>query len=221
MPSINQIKFLQDNSKDLKEPIAIIGSKEYDFDSFSFIEELNKIDLFDIIGLDIQVGHNVDVVLDICDLKNKYYDDYKNYFNTVICMQTLYAVSNPFIAAENIQNLMNDNAVLIFSDVFTHRIHRIPTDNWRFTYDGHKILFNNLDFDDSKTKIGITRNNKLIDFKYPFPELLKYYKEPNESLISFFSRKIIRKYFFSELLNLPRLMPEISIFSFARKNKIL
>ena len=36
-------------------------------------------------------------------------------------MQTLYAVINPFKAAENIYRVMNKNSILIFSDVFNLR----------------------------------------------------------------------------------------------------
>ena len=217
MPDLNHIKYLSNNQKEIKEPIIIIGSKEYDFDKFIFLYELEKMGFKNITGIDIQIGYGVDVVLDICDTKNNYFNKFKNYYNTAICMQTLYAVSNPFDAAKNISRLMNHNATLFFSDVFIHKIHRIPKDYWRFSYDAHKILFNTLCFDDTKAKISITRQQRLLDLRYPFPELLKYHKNEDESLLGFFIRKISRKYFSVGLMSLARLLPEISIFSIAHK----
>tara|TARA_B100000945_G_scaffold317226_1_gene319637 strand:- start:800 stop:1486 length:687 start_codon:yes stop_codon:yes gene_type:complete len=216
MPGYNQISYLKNHVDYIIEPIAIIGSKEYSFDKYNFINLLNELGLKDITGIDIQEGDGVDKVLDICNTSDNYFKLKSKYFNTIICMQTLYSVKNPFKAAKNIYHLMNENAVLLFSDVFTHRIHRIPNDNWRFTYDAHKILFDKLEFDDSRVKIGITRGETLINYKYPFPELLKYKKQKNESILGYILRKINRKLFLSGLLDLPILLPELSIFSFAK-----
>lgn len=217
MPSLNQIEFIKGNRTKLKEPVLIIGSKEYDFDTHNFVDELNKLGINDTIGIDIQSGSGVDVVLNICDSKNQFIMKYCNYFNSVICMQTLYSVENPFKAAENIYLMMNKSSVLFFSDVFVHKIHRIPTDYWRFSYDAHKQLFKKLKFDDIKTKIGLTRQNVLLDMTYPFPELSKYKKQHNESSIEFIIRKLFRRIFFHSMINLPRLLPEISIFSISTK----
>ena len=150
---------------------------------------------------------------------NKYifFNQFSNYYNTIICMETLYAVINPFKAAENIYRVMNKNSILIFSDVFVRRIARMPTDYWRFSYDAHKQLFKKLKFDGIKTKIGLTRQNVLLDMTYPFPELSKYKKQHNESSIEFIIRKLFRRIFFHSMINLPRLFPEISIFSISTK----
>mgnify|MGYP001046647456 CR=1 FL=1 len=43
MPGLNQIEFIKTNVDLIKEPILIVGSKEYDFDSYNFNEELNKL----------------------------------------------------------------------------------------------------------------------------------------------------------------------------------
>ena len=133
-------------------------------------------------------------------------------------MQTLYAVNNPFKASENIQKILAYDGTLIFSDVFSHKIHRIPNDYWRFTYDAHKILFEKINFIDSKTKVGITRQNLLLNYSIPFPEILKYQKHYKENYIAFFLRKIIRKLFPDSFLNIFRLLPEISIFSIGLKD---
>ena len=82
-------------------------------------------------------------------------------------MQTLYAVKNPFVAAENICKVMNIGSALFFSDAFIHKIARMPKDYWRFSYDAHKLLFHKLKFDETKVKVGITRQNLLIKMTYP------------------------------------------------------
>ena len=210
MPNYNHIKYI-------KDPILIVGSKEYGFDQYNFFTELKSMDFTEIIGVDIQSGEGVDIQADICDLSKEVCKKYVGYFNTVICMQALYAVRNPFIASQNIEKLMSSSGVLLFSDVFSHKIHRIPTDYWRFTYDAHKLLFLNLKFDDEKAKIGITRENKLINIVFPHPELKKSKQQEDESLIGYIIRKIHRKLFTVGLLNLPRLLPELSIFSIAFK----
>ena len=132
-------------------------------------------------------------------------------------MQTLYAVKFPFKASENIYFMIKMNAVLLFSDVFVHKIHRIPTDYWRFSYDAHKQIFHRLKFDDTKAKIGLTRQNILINLTYPLPEFSKYERANNESYMEFIIRKIFRRIFVNSMLNIPRLLPEISIFSISRK----
>ena len=71
--------------------------------------------------------------------------------------------------------------------------------------------------DDKKAKIGITRENKLININFPHPELNKYKQQEDESFIGYIIRKIHRKLFTVGLLNLPRLLPELSIFSIAFK----
>ena len=217
MPNKDHIAYIEENISFIKEPILIIGSKQYNFDQYNFYVEINRMGLKDITGLDIQHGKGVDFVLDICDSKDIFFNQFSNYYNTIICMETLYAVINPFKAAENIYRVMNKNSILIFSDVFVRRIARMPTDYWRFSYDAHKILFDKLKFDDSKTKISIIRQNKLIDLVYPYPEFLKYSRHPDESLISYLLRKMNRKFFSVGLLNLPRLFPELSIFSISTK----
>ena len=82
MPNLNQINFLKLVRQYIKEPILIIGSKEYDYDEYNFLNELNKLEFFDITGLDINHGSGVDVVMDICDLDAKFIHKNKSGFKT-------------------------------------------------------------------------------------------------------------------------------------------
>ena len=217
MPNLNQVTFIRKNKDFIKEPIIIIGSKEYEFDKYNYKDELRSLGFKNIIGIDILNGQGVDLQLDICEKIGHNTKNLINNFNTVFCMQMLYAVKNPFIAAQNIQRFLRKNGVLIFSDVFIHRVNRIPTDYWRFTYDAQKLIFDKISFFDERTKIGITRQGKLIDYTLPFPELRKYVKDENETSLSFFFRKLHRKLFSNGLLNNQRLLPEMSIHSIGKK----
>lgn len=219
MPNLNQVKFIRKNKDFIKEPIIIIGSKEYEFDKYNYKDELRSLGFQNIIGIDILNGQGVDLELDICEAIEHKMKNLINNFNTVFCMQMLYAVKNPFIAAQNIQRFLRKDGVLIFSDVFTHRVNRIPTDYWRFTYDAQKLIFDKIAFFDDRTKIGITRQGKLIDYNLPFPELRKYVKNENETSMSFFFRRMHRKLFSNELLNNQRLLPEMSVYSIGKKSR--
>ena len=218
MPNLNQVTFIRINKDFIKEPIIIIGSKEYEFDKYNYNDELRSLGFQNITGIDILKGQGVDLQLDICETIGHNMKNLINNFNTVFCMQMLYAVKNPFIAAQNIQRFLRKDGMLIFSDVFIHRVNRIPTDYWRFTYDAQKLIFDKISFFDERTKIGITREGKLIDYTLPFPELRKYVKDENETSLSFFFRRLHRKLFSNGLLNNQRLLPEMSIHSIGRKS---
>ena len=73
MPNKNQIAYIEENISFIKEPILIIGSKQYNFDQYNFYVELNRMGLKDITGLDIQHDKEVDFVLDICDSKDIFF----------------------------------------------------------------------------------------------------------------------------------------------------
>ena len=141
----------------------------------------------------------------------------KSGFKTVLCMQTMYAVKNPFYASQNIQKLLAKDGTLVFSDIFSHKINRVPTDYWRFTFDGQKILFENIEFIESLTKIGVTRKNILIDYSLPLPEILKYTKNDSETFVAYFLRKVYVKLFSNSFMNNQRLLPELSIHSLGIK----
>ena len=132
-------------------------------------------------------------------------------------MQVLYATENPFVAAGNIETLLSSSGNLIFSDVFSHKIHRIPTDYWRFTYDAHKVLFKSLAFDDSKAYVAITRTGEMKPLNYPLPEVLSHQQHDDENPLAFLIRRMHRKYLSKGIFKASRLLPEISIFSLATK----
>lgn len=138
-------------------------------------------------------------------------------FRTIICMQVLYTTENPFFAACNIEALLSRGGNLVFSDVFNHRIHRIPKDYWRFTYDAHKVLFKSLAFDDSKAYVAVTRTGEMKPLSYPLPEISSHQRHNDESQPAFLIRRVNRKFLSKGVFKASRFLPEISIFSIAIK----
>ena len=218
MPSANQIDYVSQVKHLLAEPILIVGAKTYDFDEDSFLPHLRSWGFEDITGIDLAAGPGVDQVVDICEEHSEFAKKAHGSFGTVICMQVLYSTTNPFMAAHNIQQLLAPNGCLIFSDVFSHRIHRIPKDYWRFTYDAHKVLFKSLIFDDAAARVCVTRSRLMLPLQYPFPEVLQHSRHHNETKTGFFLRRVHRKVFATGIFCVSRFLPELSIFSCARKN---
>ena len=217
VPSLNQINYLLLCKDRIAEPILIVGSKEYDFDQENFLEHLSSWGYSDVTGIDLSRGAGVDHVVDICDGSSSFVSDHSKRFRTIICMQVLYATENPFVAAGNIERLLSRGGILVFSDVFSHKIHRIPKDYWRFTYDAHKILFKSLAFDESKAYVAVTRTGELKPLSYPLPEVLSHQRHNDESQLAFFIRRVNRKYLSRGVFKASRFLPEISIFSLATK----
>ena len=72
MPSANHIQYLSLFKEDIREPILIVGSKKYDFDSEDFLKNLSSWGFSRVTGIDIQAGAGVDEVVDICDAENSF-----------------------------------------------------------------------------------------------------------------------------------------------------
>jgi len=218
MATGNQIGFLKLNKDSISEPILIIGSRQYDFDSDNIRTNLQKMGFKDITGIDISEGDGVDFVADITDAASSFVTDHKEYYRTIICMEVLTHVKNPFRASEVLVSMLQKNGTMILSECFVRKISKMPLDLWRFTYDGTKLLFSELTFDDSKAMLSLTREKKegLIRFQYPLPQILQT-RHPDENSIGFFMRRIHRKFLSGGVFKMSRLFPETTIYSIARK----
>ena len=137
MGDLNQMDFIKKNIQKFHPPYLEIGSR------YGLTQEIRK--LFsnsEYIGIDMEDGPGVDVVLDLA--KNFEFVDKilkQRKFNTVFCLSVLEHCSNPFIMAKNITNLLNKNGVLYVSVPFSWKFHAYPSDYWRFTPEGIRILF--------------------------------------------------------------------------------
>ena len=137
MGDLNQLDFIKKNIKKFKEPYLEIGTR------YSLTREIRK--LFpnsEYIGIDMEDGPEVDVILDLTrnfNIVDKILGQKR--FNTVFCLSVLEHCSNPFMMSENITKFLNRNGVLCVSVPFSWKFHAFPSDYWRFTPEGIRILF--------------------------------------------------------------------------------
>ncbi|HEY4662917.1 MAG TPA: methyltransferase domain-containing protein [Candidatus Humimicrobiaceae bacterium] len=144
MGDINQLLFIKKNIDKIKGPILEVGSKNYGNtqDLRSLFENV------DYIGIDMEDGNGVDIVLDLTKDFNFIEDKLEGKrFQTIVCFSVLEHCSDPFKMCSNIERLLKKNSLVFISVPFSWRIHGYPNDYWRFTPEGIKILFPNLKFD--------------------------------------------------------------------------
>ena len=218
MATRNQISFIEMNKEFISEPILLVGSKQYEYDKENLQSCLKKLGFKDITGIDLFEGEGVDYAVDITDGSSDFVKNHLEFFSTIICMEVLTNVRNPFKASENIISMMRNGGTAILSECYVRKISKMPVDLWRFTYDGTKELFSGLTFQDYRAMISLTRDKveKLMPLKYPLPQLLSE-KHEDESNIGFMIRRIHRKFFGKGIFKISRLMPETTIYSIAKK----
>jgi len=142
MGDLNQLSFIKTNIDKFKEPYLEIGTK---YGLTKNIRELFPNSEY--IGLDMEDGPGVDVVVDLTEdfisideiLAGKR-------FSTIFCLSVLEHCRNPFLMCENITRLLNRNGVVYVSVPFSWKFHEYPSDYWRFTPEGIKVLFPELVF---------------------------------------------------------------------------
>jgi len=218
MPNLTQYEYIENNIDKVSEPIVIIGSKLYDYDNYDYTELFKTNGFKEIVGIDISEGKNVDVIADITDLNDAYFDKKQSYYNTVICMSVLMYVNNPFDAAINISKISRQGATLYLSEPFIHKSTAMPVDNWRFTFHSLGIIFKQFEFNESLFQCSFTRSNIVFkSLRDASTELLFYKRHIDEHWLAFIIRRVSLKLFTKGFFKISRLMPEISIFAIARK----
>lgn len=134
---IKEKKLLPDNLGRVLEigSLDINGSAKQYFNNYS-----------EYIGIDMQEGKGVDVVMNAHDLDLEYAP---NYFDTIICLNTFEHDNKFWLTLDNINLLLKSNGHLIFCEpTYTFPIHRHPKDYWRILpdalqeviFEGYKIL---------------------------------------------------------------------------------
>jgi len=142
MGDLNQLSFIKFNLDKFREPYLEIGTR------YGLTQKIRA--LFpnsDYTGLDMESGPGVDVVADLTE-------DFKTVnrilgakrFNTIFCLSVLEHCKNPFLMCENIMGLLAPNGVVYVSVPFAWKFHEYPSDYWRFTPEGIKVLFPDLEF---------------------------------------------------------------------------
>ncbi len=143
MGCVDQFKFVERNVQLIQGPVLEIGSKDYG----------NTPDLRSLlpgreyVGVDMEKGKGVDVVLDLTgDLPAIAAALPAARFNTVICFSVLEHCRDPFRMCANIAGLLNEGGRVFVSVPFSWKIHGFPSDYWRFTPQGVRLLFPGFDF---------------------------------------------------------------------------
>ncbi len=72
------------------------------------------------------------------DIQSIPYKD--NTFDYVLADQVLEHVKKPWIAAEEVRRVLKPGGITVLTSCLLHKIHGLPTDYWRFTPDGLKVL---------------------------------------------------------------------------------
>jgi hypothetical protein len=160
MGDINQLIFVQRHADGLCGPYLEVGSKNYGSTQNlrSMFEGQNQY-----VGVDMEPGPGVDVVLDLTqDFKEIDLKIDKTRFGTIFCLSVLEHCAQPFKMAENLTRLLMPGGKICLSVPFSWKFHGYPSDYWRFTHEGIKILFPDLDFDIEK---GLAATSKKNEFK--------------------------------------------------------
>jgi hypothetical protein len=222
MPTHGHIKFVQQHRNLIREPILIVASKIYDYDSERLQDHLKEWGFSNFVGIDLSPGQGVDEVVDVTDSKSEFWARHQNYFRTVFCLELWTYVKQPFVAANLISSVLRENGTLFLSESTTRKKSRMPIDLWRFTLEGLQTLFDDFDFDDARTAMFYTRSkdpDPLKPYEYELPEIRSDQRHRDETALGFLLRRFHRKFFAKGVFGLSRLMPENTICAVGEKVK--
>jgi hypothetical protein len=141
----NQLAFISRFAATLEGPILEVGSRDYG-------STQNLRPLFsgkgDYVGVDLFEGPGVDCVLDLTgDFAGVEAALDGRRFRSIICLSVLEHCAQPFRMAENLTRLLEPGGRLCISAPFAWKFHGYPSDYWRFTHEGIKVLFPEIQFD--------------------------------------------------------------------------
>lgn len=139
MGQINQFHFLS-RSLDragIKRVIEI-GSKQYG----STIPWRKFFPGVDYVGIDMQEGEGVDLVLDIAQPDAALPEP----ADLLICCSVLEHVKRPWIAADSIERMVRPGGFVYVAVPWVWRYHPYPDDYWRFSFNGIRELFQAVDW---------------------------------------------------------------------------
>jgi len=221
MGDINQLNFIKGNRSLVSASVLEVGSKDYgntpDFRSL--------FPGFEYIGIDMEEGKGVDLIVDLTDdfelVNNKLAG---KRFKTIICFSVLEHCKNPFKMSQNITNLLDENGILFISVPFSWRIHSYPSDYWRFTPDGIKVLFPKIDFESFDNNLSTCKTGEVGPINnYMFRAELDISKGIKLKRINYIESKIIkfcrRLKILPSIFSYPYLFPPVMVNMIGIKKK--
>ncbi len=178
MGDLNQLEYIKKNAHLARGPILEIGSKDYgNTPDYRMIFPAETY-----IGVDLNKGKGVDVEVDISGEYENIVSKLKiSRFNAIIVFSVLEHCLELSRACSNIEKLLNKDGLLFVSVPFCWEYHGFPNDYWRFTPNGIKALFPNLEFIDSLTQISTSRTGEMKNLRNE-PEYYKLDLSPREGI---------------------------------------
>ncbi len=158
MGDLNQNAFIETHRELFKGPILEIGSRDYGttpnlrplFQGVSYL------------GVDMQAGQGVDQQIDLSlDFAEVDAALGGKRFGTIFCLSVLEHCRQPFKMCENIAKLLEPGGVVYVSAPFSWEFHGYPSDYWRFTPEGLKVLFPGLEFPEQYERLHTPRAGDL------------------------------------------------------------
>ncbi|NQU20962.1 MAG: hypothetical protein HQ567_06730 [Candidatus Nealsonbacteria bacterium] len=158
MGDANQLQFVEQHAKGLHGPYLEVGAKDYGSTQdlqrlFAEEDEYVRVDMAD--------GPGVDEVLDLT-LPLDQIDARLagRRFGTIFCLSVLEHCRAPFAMAENLTQLLRPAGQICLSVPFAWKFHGYPSDYWRFTAEGVKVLFPRLAFDPGDCVAATSRDGE-------------------------------------------------------------
>lgn len=147
MGDVNQYRFVEANRAAFTPPYLEVGSR--DPGTPGRIRELFAgAAAGDYVGVDMEPGAGVDVVADLTRPFEQIDAALEGRrFGTVFCLSVLEHCKAPHVMAASITRLLAPGGKVFVSAPFAWKVHAFPCDYWRFTPDGVRALFADLDFD--------------------------------------------------------------------------
>lgn len=148
MGDINQLLYVKKYAECFKGPYLEVGSKDYgntqDMRSLFAAKD-------EYIGVDMQAGAGVDVVANMTTEFSKIDETLGNRrFGTIFCLSVLEHCDQPFKMGENMTRLLAKGGKVVISAPFCWKLHGYPSDYWRFSPDGIRKLFPEIDFNEDQ-----------------------------------------------------------------------
>jgi len=169
MGDINQLIFIRKFAEQLNGPFLEVGSKNYGStqDFRPLFSGKGKY-----IGIDMEDGPGVDVVLDLTDDFEKIDAKLSSQrFSTIICLSVLEHCDQPFKMAENLMRLLEPGGRICIGVPFAWKIHAYPNDYWRFTPEGIRKLFLKIQFDIKQSRAATSKENEFLELDDEFGKI--------------------------------------------------
>jgi len=144
MGDVNQLAFVQEHKHQFKGPYLEVGSKDYG----AHQKVRGLVDPGDYVGIDMLEGDGVDHVLDLTlsfDEIDAVLGGRK--FNTIFCLSVLEHCTDPAAMCRSMTRLLNPGGAAYISVPFIFKFHGYPSDYWRFTPEGVRVICPDLTFD--------------------------------------------------------------------------